>query len=104
MQSSENNCQAVVRTLSLIVQPMRLKNILVLLLLLHFYEAKYFHASNEVKLEICFCATIAYTHSKVHSYLKQCFAYLIFGFGNFFISFSLRNFVKEDLACQLPSS
>ena len=76
MQSSENSCQAVVRTLSLIVQPTRLKNFLVLLLnlLLYFYEAKYFHASNEVKLEVCFCATITYTHSKVHSYLKQCFA------------------------------
>ena len=76
MQSSENICQAVVRTLSFIVQPMRLKNFLVLLLnlLLYYYEAKYFRASNEVKLEICFCATIAYTHSKVYLYLKQYFA------------------------------
>ena len=71
MQSSENSCQAVVRILTIIVQPIRLKNFLVLLLSLlsYFYEAKYFHALNEVKLEVCFCATIAYTHSKVHSYL-----------------------------------
>ena len=84
MQSSENSCQAFVRTLSFIVQPMRLKEILVLLLnlLLYFYEANYFHESNEVILEICFCATIAYTHSKVHSYLKSMFC-IIFVLSNF---------------------
>ena len=32
--------------------------VLLLNLLSYFYEAKYFHASNEVKLEECFCATI----------------------------------------------